>query len=84
MAQCGSMWSAGGSQNGSHSDDFQTVADCPWDTIAMVKTDTVAGEVTSLESKQDETTDIFENIKLLDDRVRKPLEGQAPAASESR
>ena len=60
--------------------------DCPWDTIHMVPTPTVAGEVTSLESKQDETTDIFENIKLLEDRVRKPLESKqfdpdaAPAA----
>ncbi len=48
--------------------------DCSWDTIAMVKRDTVEGEVTSMESKQDATTDIFANIKLLDERVRKPLE----------
>ncbi len=47
--------------------------DCPWDTIAMVPRAQVAGEITSLESKQDETTDIFENIELLDERVRKPL-----------
>ncbi len=53
------------------------VKDCPWDTIAMVKRDVVEGQTTSLESKQDETTDIFENIKLLDERVRKPLGNSA-------
>jgi len=49
------------------------VKDCPWDTIAMVKRAEVEGQLTSLESKQDETALIFENIDLLDERVSAPL-----------
>ncbi|PCI40658.1 MAG: hypothetical protein COB53_00600 [Elusimicrobia bacterium] len=59
------------------------VKDCPWDTIAMVPTPTVAGEVTSLESKQDETALIYDNLADLDERVRKALENRTstpPAA----
>ena len=50
------------------------VKDCPWDTIEMVPTPTVEGEVTSLESKQVHTSPILEHINLLDERVRKPLQ----------
>ena len=47
--------------------------DCPWDTIKMVPTPTVAGEVTSLESSQVHTSPILEHINLLDERVKAPL-----------
>lgn len=50
-----------------------TRTDCPWDTIAMVPTETVAGQVTSLESTQDNTSGIFEHIDLLEERVKAPL-----------
>lgn len=50
------------------------VKDCPWDTIAMVPTASVAGDTTSLESKQVHATPIFDHIGNLDERVRKPLE----------
>lgn len=50
------------------------VKDCPWDTIKMVPTPTVEGQVTSLESSQVHTTPIFDHIGDLDERVRKPLE----------
>lgn len=49
------------------------VKDCPWDTIEMVPTPTVEGQVTSLESTQDNTAGIFEHINLLDERVKAPL-----------
>ena len=42
----------------------------------MVPTPTVAGEVTSLESKQDETALIYDNLADLDERIRKPLENR--------
>lgn len=53
--------------------ESSTRMDCPWDTISMVPTPTVEGQVTSLESSQDNTTGIFEHINLLDERVKKPL-----------
>ena len=49
------------------------VKDCPWDTIEMVPTPTVDGQVTSLESAQVHETPIFEHINLLDERVKAPL-----------
>ena len=61
-------------QNRIHRRHSQTETNCPWDTIAMVPTPTVAGEVTSMESKQDPSTGAFDNLDLFDDRVRKPLE----------
>jgi len=59
------------------------VKDCPWDTIRMVPTPSVEGQTTSLESKQDQTALIFENLDSLDERVRKPLEGKLQSASSS-
>jgi electron transport complex protein RnfB len=55
------------------------VKDCPWDTIKMVPTPTVQGHTTSLESHQDESAAIFENIHLLDERVSTPLKKGAKA-----
>ena len=52
---------------------MSTGSDCPWDTIEMVPTPTVEGEVTSLESKQVHTSPILEHINLLDERVKAPL-----------
>ena len=72
-----------GCRNGSKFAHFQTRMDCPWDTIAMVPTPTVAGEVTSLESKQDETALIYDNIDMLEERIRKPLQKGAPARTAS-
>lgn len=57
------------------------VKDCPWDTIRMVPTESVAGQTTSLESKQDETALIYDSLHLLDERARKPLEGNHPTAA---
>lgn len=53
------------------------VKDCPWDTIAMIPTAKTTGKTTSLECWQDETALIFDNIHLLEDRVREPLEKAA-------
>ena len=49
------------------------VKDCPWDTIEMVPTPPVEGQVTSIESTQDNTALIFQHINLLDERVKAPL-----------
>lgn len=52
---------------------LSTRIDCPWETIAMVPTPTVEGQVTSVESTQDNTALIFERINLLDEGVKAPL-----------
>ena len=49
----------------------------------MVPTETVAGQTTSLESKQDETALIYNSLHLLDERVKKPLEEKGNSAPAS-
>ena len=59
------------------------IKDCPWDTIVMVKRDTVEGHVSSIESQPDNDHPIFERTDLLNERVGAPLRNPAsppPAA----
>ena len=48
--------------------------------IAMVPTPTVAGEITSMESKQDPSTGAFDNLDLFNEKARKPLENKASSS----
>ena len=59
----------------------QTRMDCPWDTIRMVPTPTVAGDQTSLDSQSNREHPIFEKTSLLPEEVRTPfiLRGEKPA-----
>ena len=52
--------------------------DCPWETIKMVPTPTVAGHQTSLESQLEKTHPVFQRADLLPPDVAAPIAG-APA-----
>ncbi len=51
------------------------VKDCPWDTIQMVPKNEVEGQVTSMETQPSSDIPVLDRLELLDERVRKPLEG---------
>lgn len=55
--------------------------DCPWETIKMVPTTTVAGHQTSLDSQAGREHRIYEKPELLPEEVRTPfvLRGEKPA-----
>ena len=44
--------------------------DCPWDTIAMVKTGFLEGHQTSLESQPNHEHAVFQNPELVPERMR--------------
>ena len=54
--------------------------DCPWETIKMVPTTTVAGHQTSLDSQADRDHAVFSKAELLPEEVRTPfvLRGERP------
>ncbi|MBI3566150.1 MAG: 4Fe-4S binding protein [Elusimicrobia bacterium] len=54
--------------------------DCPWETIKMVPTTTVAGHQTSLDSQAGREHRIYEKPELLPEEVRTPfvLRGEKP------
>ena len=55
--------------------------DCPWETIKMVPTTTVAGHQTSLDSQADRDHAVYAKVELLPEDVRTPfvLRGEKPA-----
>lgn len=54
--------------------------DCPWETIKMVPTATLAGHQTSLDSQADRDHAVFAKAELLPEEVRTPfvLRGEKP------
>jgi hypothetical protein len=50
--------------------NFSTRVDCPWDTIRMVPTPSVAGHTTSLESQIDHNHAIFQNPSVVSEELR--------------
>mgnify|MGYP001559400924 CR=1 FL=1 len=46
--------------------------DCPWDTIRMVPTPSVAGHQTSLDSQSTAEHPVFSHLELLPDEVKTP------------
>ena len=58
---------------------FSSEHDCPSGTIKMVPKAQVEGHDTSIESQPNREHPVFENLKVLPEEVRKPLENPAPA-----
>lgn len=54
--------------------------DCPWETIKMVPTATLAGHQTSLDSQADRDHAVYAKVELLPEEVRTPfvLRGEKP------
>jgi Pyruvate/2-oxoacid:ferredoxin oxidoreductase delta subunit len=54
--------------------------DCPWETIKMVPTPTVAGHQTSLDSQSNREHPVFQRVELVPDDIRTPfvLRGERP------
>jgi len=49
---------------------FSSELDCPWDTIRMVPTPTVAGDVTSLDSQLNHEHPVFQKPELVPEEIR--------------
>lgn len=70
------------SRNRSTGRRLSTRIECPWETIKMVPTTSVAGHMTSLDSQPNREHAVFSKPELLPDEVRTPfvLRGEKPVA----
>ena len=59
-----------GSNQGSKMTDSSSEMDCPWDTIGMVPTVTVAGDQTSLDSQLNDEHAIYAKPELVPEEIR--------------
>lgn len=62
------MW--GVSKTVSKKGPFSTGIDCPWDTIRMVPTPSVAGHITSLDSQPNHEHVVFSHPELVPEEIR--------------
>ncbi len=68
---CDCDWSLRfGSNQGSKMTNSSSEMDCPWDTIRMVPTPTVAGDQTSLDSQLTHDHVIFQKPELVPEEIR--------------
>ena len=68
------------SKNRSKRRASSTRIDCPWETIKMVPTTTLAGHQTSLDSQPNREHPVFAKLELLPEEVKTPfvLRGENP------
>ena len=64
------------SRNRSKREALSTTIDCPWDTIRMVPTPSVANHQTSLDSQPNHEHEVFKRPELVPEEIRSFVEKQ--------